>query len=436
MSSEKDDLVFLANVMRERRRRQLSMHVMLQNLVARRRRVLNVAVLMLLLISQLNNITVPGPIRSCRRLKRNAGWWDKVCDTYSDARFKKTFRVSRSTFNYILNRIEPFIIKQTITEDPIPADLRLAICLYRLGRGDYLYTIAEMSGLGVSTVSLIVREVCQVLVDHLWNETVSNHMPKTREDFKRKILDMEEFWQFPCCWAAIDGCHIPMKCPPGGLEACKEYHNFKNFYSIVLMAMVDSHYRFVWGSCGFPGNSHDAVIFQSTDLWSRIQDGFIPSIGKADGDINIPPLMVGDSAFPLRTWLMKPFTNSVLTAQQRYFNYRLSRARMVSEGAYGQLKGRWRVLLRKSESSRDVVRLITLACMVLHNICIMQGDSISKKLDLSSDGNGQKRNREDIRKLLQMRDCSSIRDTSFEANKVRDALCKKLWCEKETGEVC
>ncbi|XP_068670071.1 uncharacterized protein [Montipora foliosa] len=247
---------------------------------------------------------------------------------------------------------------------------------------------------------------------------------------------MEECWQFPCCWAAIDGCHIPMKCPPGGLEACKEYHNFKNFYSIVLMGMVDSHYRFVWGSCGFPGNSHDAVIFRSTDLCSCIQNGFIPSIGKTEGDINIPPLMVGDSAFPLRTWLMKPFTNAVLTAQKRYFNYRLSRARMVSEGAYGQLKGRWRVLLRKSESSRDVVRMMTLACMVLHNICIMQGDSISRKLDLNSDGNGQKRNREDIRKLLQMRDCSSIRDTSFEANKVRDALCKKLWCEKETGEVC
>ena len=190
-SSENDDLVFLANVMRERRRRQLSMHVMLKNL-ARRRRVLNVAVLLLLLISQLNNITVPGPVRCCRRVKRNAGWWDKVCNIYSDTRFTKTFRVSRSTFNYILNRIEPFIIKQTVTEDPIPADLRMAICLYRLGREDYLYTIAEMSGLGVSTVSLIVREVCQVLVDHLWNETVSSHMPKTREDFKRKILDMEE----------------------------------------------------------------------------------------------------------------------------------------------------------------------------------------------------------------------------------------------------
>ena len=40
-----------------------------------------------------------------------------------------------------------------------------------------------------------------------------------------------------------------------------EYHNFKKFYSIVLMGLVGSHYRFVWGSCGFPGNSHDAVIF-------------------------------------------------------------------------------------------------------------------------------------------------------------------------------
>ena len=66
-----------------------------------------------------------------------------------------------------------------------------------------------------------------------------------------------------------------MKCPPGGLQACKVYHNFKNFYSIVLMAMVDSHYRFVWDSCGFSGSSHDAVTFRSTHLWTHIQEGFI-----------------------------------------------------------------------------------------------------------------------------------------------------------------
>ena len=76
-------------------------------------------------------------------------------------------------------------------------------------------------------------------------------MPQTEGEFKEEILDVEEFWQCPCCWKAIDDCPIVMKYTPGGLQVCKDYHNFKNFYSIVLMAMVDSHYRFVWGSCGF-----------------------------------------------------------------------------------------------------------------------------------------------------------------------------------------
>ena len=249
----------LANAIRESRRRCQNLQIVLKNLAAWRRKVLNVCFLLLLISSQRNNVT---PVsRSCRRLTRNIGWWENTWNNYSEARFKKTFRVSHSTFRYILNRISPFLARETVTEDLISPELRLAPCLYQLGRRDYFYTVAEMAGLGVSTVCSIVNEVCQVLVDHLWSECVSSHMPKTQDDFKKKMLDMDEFWQFPCCWAAIDGYHIPIKCPPGGLEACKEYHKFKNFYSIVVMGLVDSHYRFVWGSCGFPGNSHDAVIF-------------------------------------------------------------------------------------------------------------------------------------------------------------------------------
>ena len=215
---------------------------------------------------------------------------------------------------------------------------------------------------------------------------------------------MDEIWQFPYCWAGIDGCHIPMKCRPGGLQSSKEYHNFKIFYSIVLMAMVDSQYRFVWASCGFPGNSHDAIIFKSTDLWARIEEGrCITNIGQSVDGVTVPSLIVGDSAFPLCTWLMKPYTNPVLTPQQRNFNYRLSRARMVTEGAYGQLIWRWRVLLRKCERARDQVRTTTLACLILHNVCIDRGDAISKKLGLTLDPNTQGRGpREEVRRHLQV----------------------------------
>ncbi|XP_046863059.1 protein ALP1-like [Xenia sp. Carnegie-2017] len=294
-----------------------------------------------------------------------------------------------------------------------------------------------MAGRGVSTVSTIMQKLCQLLVEYLWNETISKNMPKCQTDLEKKIVDMEELWQFPCSWAVLNGCHIPMKCPtPGGLQAFNEYHNYKNFYSIVLMALVDANYQFVWGSCGFPGNSHDAIISQSTNLWNSIQEGMLPSMHKHVDKLEILPLILADSAFPLRNWLMKPYSNAVLSHIQKFFNYRLSRARMVTEYAFGQL-GRWRVLLRKNEGNMDHVRISVFACMVLHSICIMRGDTISKKLNLTfNHDNNKRRDREEVRKLLQMRKCQKTTDVSKEAKKIRNALSDKLWTEKETGKVC
>ena len=91
-----------------------------------------------------------------------------------------------------------------------------------------------MSGLAISTVSSICQEVCQVLVDHL----SSSHMLQTEEGFKQKILDMEQFWQFPRCWTEIHGNHIPMECSPGGLQACKEYHHFPLLFYVRIFAFL------------------------------------------------------------------------------------------------------------------------------------------------------------------------------------------------------
>ena len=174
----------LSNTIRANRKRRLIMQMAVHHLLARRRRLLYVCSLVMLLLSQRNAIAcVPRP-RSCRRLIRNEGWWHKVWITYSDVRFKKTFRVSRATFHFILSRVGKVLQRQTVTEEPISPEERLGICLYRLGRGDYCYTIAEMVGRGVATVSSIVLEVCQVLVEYLWTESISSNMPKSREDFE------------------------------------------------------------------------------------------------------------------------------------------------------------------------------------------------------------------------------------------------------------
>ena len=426
--------------------RNLQLQLLRQNIAKRnkRRRFLTVLLYALwkrrvLFNTCLTTLTIlsstPDRHRSCRRYERNQGWWELVWNSYSDKRFTKTFRISRTTFQFILDHIKHDIQHDVVTETPISPECRLGICLYRLARGDYFYTIAEMVGLGVATVCSIVKEVTEAIIANLWNLSVKQHMPETKEDFERKILDMEELWQFPFCWGAIDGCHIPIKCPSGGLQASKEFHNFKNFYSVVLMAIVDSNYRFVWASCGFPGNSHDSIIFQSTELWSNITEkDAIPNIGQTVDKIIIYPLLLGDSAFPLQTWMMKPYTNAVLTKQQTNFNYRLSRARMVTEGAYGQMKGRWRVLLRKMESEPDQVKTTALACIVLHNICIEKGETLSKKLDPAVDPvTNERRDRDTIRKLLQMRSCEKVKDTAAEAERIRNVLCQTFWQEVENS---
>ena len=146
-------------------------------------------------------------------------------------------------------------------------------------------------------------------------------------------------------------------------------------------------------------------------------------------------MIVGDSAFPLKPWLLKPYTHAVLTTRQRYFNYRLSMARMVVEAAFGQLKGRWRVLFRKNESSPTEVKMTALTCVILHNICIEKEDTISKNLDLTIDQTTNTRaSRQRIRELLHMTECRKHKDKNSKAKAVRNALRQKLWKEKNEYE--
>ncbi len=80
------------------------------------------------------------------------------------------------------------------------------------------------------------------------------------------------------------------------------------------MAMVDAKYRFIWASAGFPGNSHDAIMFQSTKIFKEIsENSFLPEVSKDQDGTKIYPMILGDSAFPFSTWLMKPYSNAIVT---------------------------------------------------------------------------------------------------------------------------
>ena len=94
------------------------------------------------------------------------------------------------------------------------------------------------------------------------------------------------------------------------------------------------------------------------------------SLTRSINGVNVPGLLIGDAAYPLFNWLMKPFIdNGNLTAEQQRFNYSLSRSRMVVENAFGRLKGRWRCLMKRNDVQVSAIPGIGKACCILHNIC-------------------------------------------------------------------
>ena len=95
--------------------------------------------------------------------------------------------------------------------------------------------------------------------------------------------------------------------------------------------------------------------------------------------INIPLFLIGDLAYFLKTWLMKPFTyNSSLTQQQQYYNYRLCKARIVVENAHGRLKARWRRLMKRNNMRIEIIPTVISAVCILHNICEIHGETFQE----------------------------------------------------------
>ena len=69
----------------------------------------------------------------------------------------------------------------------------------------------------------------------------------------------------------------------------------------------------------------------------------LPRITRSINGVDISVLFIGNPAYPLFEWLVKPFSDTGrLSRDQHNFNCRPSRARNVVENAYGRLKARWR----------------------------------------------------------------------------------------------
>lgn len=274
--------------------------------------------------------------------------------------------MSPERFEHLLSMIAPYITKKHCrSRMPISASERLCLCLRYLATGETQQSLSFSFRMGRATVSKIVKETCHAIWEGLQGKYLK--VPQTAEEWQKIGSDFETEWNFPNCLGALDGKHVCMECPKNGGSA---YYNYKNFHSIVLLAVCDAKYCFTLVDVGSFGRENDAAILSESAFGKLFEGGrsglSIPST-RLVGNSRLPYVLIGDEIFPLKPWLMKPYPGRHLDEPRRVYNYRLSRARRTIENAFGILSARWRIFRVAIRANVETVELITKAAICLHN---------------------------------------------------------------------
>ena len=288
-----------------------------------------------------------------------------------DTLWKIHLRVTRPTFNALCDLLRGDLQKQhTRMRSPVSVEERVAVVLWKMATGDSFKSCGLQFGIGMSTAKTICAEF-ELCLLRLKDQFIK--FPLTRQELQELIYEFEEEYGIPQIVGAIDGCHIEINAPPDNHE---DYFNRKQHYSVNLQAIVNCDLKFIHVSLGYPGSIHDARVLRLSGLFDLGEnEQILTSPMKMVTGTEIPPLIIGGSAYPLLKWLVKRYPNrGHLQPDEHEFNKKLSAARSVVQRAFGMLKGRWRLLLKKVEQQTRTLSKTVLAACILHNICIDHGD--------------------------------------------------------------
>ncbi|KAK3573530.1 hypothetical protein QTP86_026997 [Hemibagrus guttatus] len=337
-------------------------------------------------------------------------FWSNVLANFDDEQWVDHFRMSRSTFEFLLGLVETKLRrKSTRWRKALEPRRRLAIVLWWYATPSEYRTISCLFGVGLSTVCTLVRQVTSALNTVILKQFITLPEGEILQNTLRGFAGRG----YPMCAGAINVTHIPISSPRENPAA---YFNNKKWHSIILQAVVDHNMCFTDIYVGYPGRTSNARLLASSPLYKKAeeQDGYL--FPREDAltvnGVEIPVHLIGSAAYPLKKWLMKGFTDEhSLTPEQRHFNSQLNSACTVAENAFGRLKGRWRCLLKRNDVDVAFMPDIVTACCILHNVCEMNKEDFLPEWTADAD------------EVLQQPDTDLYRDTVMDGTRaIRDTM--------------
>ncbi|KAM4033511.1 uncharacterized protein ACNLHF_020418 [Anomaloglossus baeobatrachus] len=154
---------------------------------------------------------------------------------------------------------------------PVSAEERLLITLRFLATGESFTSLHLQVRVGKSTISGYVRCTCGVI----WQKLQPMVMPSpTEESWLQIAAGFQTVANFPNFIGAVDGKHVRVQKPP---RSGSLFFNYKKYFSVVLMAVADAHYKFVAIDVGAYGSTGDSWVLQSSQIGLKILQDCAPS---------------------------------------------------------------------------------------------------------------------------------------------------------------
>nr|XP_012222208.1 PREDICTED: uncharacterized protein LOC105672076 [Linepithema humile] len=188
------------------------------------------------------------------QIRQNFGAHQKLLQYFKTSDHKEFFKFTRMS-------VEQFDMLHK---------LRLALILSYLAHGDSAVTTAWHFRVERSTTYSIIPEVCKAIWDIL--QPLYLRYSNEENEWIKIANDFNSLWNFPNCIGAIDGKHIKIKAPP---RSGSTFYNYKGSFSLVLMAICDSHYRFTWVDIGDYGSLNDAGIWSKTEMSIALENNTV-----------------------------------------------------------------------------------------------------------------------------------------------------------------
>lgn len=260
----------------------------------------------------------------------------------STLEYNERFRLKRDKFLLLINLLSAILERETNRSHSLTVQQQLLITLRWLGTGTTYHAIGDLHGVSKATVCRVIKSVVNAI-----NSTLFATYVRWPENMDQVVSKFFAIKGMPLVCGCLDGTLIKLDAPKEHEEAYVDRHGN---HSISCMVVCGPDLQFYYSYANWPGSTHDSRVLRNSCLFRRMENGWRPIQNG---------IILGDSAYPLKDWLIPPLSNN-----RRFLNAHKSTRRVV-ENAIGILKEKFPVLnyLRVSpEMASDVFNCAVTLC--------------------------------------------------------------------------